>query len=57
MISTEVLSLATHNIGNVTVEQRQFFKARELDVGLYHVVVSVIFFALLLSKVYFVMHA
>jgi hypothetical protein len=44
-------------VGNVTVEQRLLLEARELDVGLYHVLVPVILFALLPSKVPFVMRA
>jgi hypothetical protein len=42
-------------VGHVTVEQRLFFEVREFDVGLYHVLILVIFFALLPSKLFFVM--
>jgi hypothetical protein len=44
-------------VDNVTVEQRLFFEARELDVGLYHVLFPVIFFDLLPSKLFLVMRA
>jgi hypothetical protein len=37
-------------VGNVNLEQRLFFKARKLDVGLYHVMVPVSFFVQFSSK-------
>jgi hypothetical protein len=42
-------------VGNVTVEWRLLFEARKLYVGLYHVLIPVIIFALLPSKVFVVM--
>jgi hypothetical protein len=44
-------------VGNVTVEQRQFFEAGELDVRLYRALVLFISFVLSPSKVFVVMRA
>jgi hypothetical protein len=40
---------------NVTVDRRLLFEARELNVGLYHALVPVIFFVLCPSRIFFVM--
>jgi hypothetical protein len=37
-------------VGNVIVEKRLLLETRELDIGLFHVVVSVISFACGISK-------
>jgi hypothetical protein len=42
-------------VRNVTAEQRLVFDTRELDVGMYHVLIPVIFFALRIFLVVFAM--